>query len=139
MKQLLETKGSNIFSINPDSSVYDAIESMANNHIGSLLVMNDDKLTGIITERDYSRKVILRGKSSKNTQVKEIMITNVLCAKPEQSIEEGMALMTEKRVRHLPVVENSHVIGLISIGDLVKTIISEQKFLIAQLEHYINS
>ena len=138
IKQLLDTKGNNILSIDPNSSVYDAIKAMSDNHVGSLLVMKNDNLVGIITERDYSRNVVLKGKSSKDTPVKDIMISNVLCAKPEQSIEQCMALMTDKRVRHLPVAENDKVIGIISIGDLVKAIISEQKFMIEQLEHYIN-
>ncbi len=138
IKQLLEYKGNEIITISPESSVYDAIKIMADHHIGSLMVMENDRLLGIITERDYSRKVILKGKSSPDTAVKDIMSTNVLCTKPDQTVEEAMALMTEKRVRHLPVVENSNVIGIISIGDLVKTIISEQKYIIEQLEHYIN-
>ena len=111
---------------------------MAKHSIGSLLVMENENLIGIITERDYSRNVILKGKSSKNTPVKDIMVSNILCVKPEQSVEECMALMTEKRVRHLPVIENNKVIGIISIGDLVKAIISEQKYMIEQLEHYIS-
>ena len=138
VKQLLEKKGNDVFTIDPNSSVYDAIKSMANHHVGSLIVMQNKKLVGIISERDYSRSVILKGKSSVNTPVKDIMTTNVLCTKPEQTVEEAMALMTDKRVRHLPVVENDNVLGIISIGDLVKTIISEQKFIIKQLEHYIN-
>ncbi len=111
---------------------------MADNHIGSLIVMQNKHVIGIITERDYSRNVILKGKSSANTPVKDIMTSNVLCAKPEQTIEEAMALMTDKRVRHLPVIENGNLLGIVSIGDLVKTIISEQKHIIEQLEHYIN-
>ena len=138
IKQLLENKGSKILSIDPNSSVFDAIKSMANHHIGSLIVMQNGRLVGIITERDYSRNVVLKGKSSVNTAVKDIMTKNVLCTKPEQTVEEAMALMTDKRVRHLPVIENGNVIGIISIGDLVKTIISEQKHIIEQLEHYIN-
>ena len=139
IKQLLEKKGSEIITIEPDSSVYDAIKSMADNHIGSLIVMKKGKLVGIITERDYTRKIILKGKSSENTPVKDIMTKNILCTNPEQTVDEAMALITDKRVRHLPVVENNHVIGIISIGDLVKTIISEQEYIINQLEHYINS
>ncbi len=138
IKQLLENKGKELFTINPNDSVYDAIKSMADHHIGSLVVMDNEKLVGIITERDYSRNVILKGKSSINTLVKDIMTKNVLCTTPDKTIEEAMALMTEKRVRHLPVVENKNVLGLISIGDLVKSIISEQKHIIEQLEHYIN-
>ena len=139
IKQLLEKKGNEIITIEPDSSVYDAIKSMADNHIGSLIVMKNGKLFGIITERDYTRKIILKGKSSENTPVKDIMTKNFLCANPEQTVDEAMALITEKRVRHLPVVENNNVIGIISIGDLVKTIISEQEYIINQLEHYINN
>lgn len=138
IKQLLETKGNDILTIDPNSTVYDAIKSMADHGIGSLLVMESDKLVGIITERDYSRNVILKGKSSKQTAVKDIMTSNVLCAKPDTSIKECMALMTEKRVRHLPVVDNSAVVGVISIGDLVKVIIDDQQFMIDQLEHYIS-
>jgi len=138
IKQLLEKKDSEILTIDPNSSVFDAIKSMANHHIGSLIVMQNERLVGIITERDYSRNVILKGKSSVNTAVKDIMTKNVLCTKPDQTVEEAMALMTDKRVRHLPVVENGNILGIISIGDLVKTIISEQKHIIKQLEHYIN-
>jgi len=138
INQLLENKDKGLLTIDPNNSVYNAIKSMADHHIGSLIVMQNNKLLGIITERDYSRNVILKGKSSVDTPVKDIMTKNVLCIKPEQTIEEAMALMTDKRVRHLPVVENSNVIGIISIGDLVKDIISEQKFIIEQLEHYIN-
>ena len=139
IKQLLEKKSSEILTIDPNSSVYDAIKSMADHHIGSLIVMQNERLVGIITERDYSRKIILKGKSSANTAVKDIMTTNVLCTNPGQTVEEAMALMTDKRVRHLPVVENDKVLGIISIGDLVKAIISEQEHIIKQLEHYINS
>ena len=138
VNQLLDNKDKDLLTIDPNNSVYNAIKSMADHHIGSLIVMQNSNLLGIITERDYSRNVILKGKSSVDTPVKDIMTKNVLCIKPEQTIEEAMALMTDKRVRHLPVVENSNVIGIISIGDLVKDIISEQKFIIEQLEHYIN-
>lgn len=137
-KQLLELKGENVITIGPDSSVFDAIKVMADNHVGALPVMEDNNLVGIITERDYARNVILKGKSSKVTPVKDIMTSNVLCAKPNHTLEECMALMTDKRVRHLPVIDNGNVIGIISIGDLVKSIISEQKFMIEQLEHYIS-
>lgn len=137
-KQLIESKNGQIITIDPDSSVYDAIKVMADNHVGALPVMDEDNLVGIITERDYARNVILRGKSSKVTPVKEIMTSNVLCVKEEQTIEECMALMTEKRVRHLPVVNDGKMIGIISIGDLVKAIISEQQYTIEQLEHYIS-
>ena len=138
IKQLLVDKGDDILTIGPNSSVYDAIKAMADNHVGSLLVMENENLVGIITERDYSKNIILKGKSSKYTPVKDIMVSNVLCVKPKQTVEECMALMTDKRVRHLPVIEDDKIIGIISIGDLVKAIISEQKFIIEQLEHYIN-
>ena len=138
IKQLLERKGTAILTIGPNDSVYNAIKSMADHHIGSLIVMENEQLVGIITERDYSRNIVLKGKSSSNTPVKDVMSTNVLCANPDQTIEEAMALMTDKRVRHLPVIENGKLLGIISIGDLVKTIISEQEFIIKQLEHYIN-
>jgi len=138
VNQLLDKKDKGLLTIDPNNSVYNAIKSMADHHIGSLIVMQNNNLLGIITERDYSRNVILKGKSSIDTLVKDIMTKNVLCIKPEKTIEEAMALMTDKRVRHLPVVENSNVLGIISIGDLVKEIISEQKFIIEQLEHYIN-
>ena len=138
IKQLLENKGNELLTINPNSSVYDAIKSMADHHVGSLVVLENGNLVGIITERDYSRNVILKGKSSINTPVKDIMTKNVLCTNLNQTVDEAMALMTEKRVRHLPIIEDNKVIGIISIGDLVKTIISEQKYIIDQLEHYIN-
>ena len=136
-KQLLENKDSRLITIEPDSSVYDAIQTMADNYIGALPVIKDDNLVGIITERDYARNVILKGKSSKTTLVKDIMTSNVLCIKEEQTLEECMAIVTEKHIRHLPVVKNGNIIGIISIGDLVKAIISEQQYTIEQLEHYI--
>ena len=136
-KQLLENKDSRLITIDPDSSVYDAIQTMADNYIGALPVIKDDNLVGIITERDYARNVILKGKSSKTTLVKDIMTSNVLCIKEEQTLEECMAIVTEKHIRHLPVVKNGNIIGIISIGDLVKAIISEQQYTIEQLEHYI--
>jgi len=137
VKDILEVKGREIWSIEPGASVYDAMKLMAEKEIGSLLVMEDEKLVGLISERDYARKVILKGRSSRTTQVREIMTANVLYAQLEQNIEECMALMTEKRVRHLPVVNEGQLIGVISIGDLVKSIITEQRFVIEQLERYI--
>ena len=135
--QLLNSKGHTTHSITPDESVLDAIEKMAKMKIGALIVLHNDSMVGIITERDYARKVILDGKSSHNTAVKEIMTTNVVCARLHQTVEECMAVITEKRVRHLPVVDENKVVGIISIGDLVKAIIAEQQFIIEQLEHYI--
>ncbi len=137
VRDILEVKGREIWSIEPGTSVYDAMKLMAEKGIGSLLVMEGGKLVGLISERDYARKVILKGRSSRTTQVREIMTADVLYAQPEQNIEECMALMTEKRVRHLPVVDEGQLIGVISIGDLVKSIITEQRFVIEQLERYI--
>ena len=137
VKDILAVKGQAIYSIAPDASVYDAMKQMADKGIGALMVMESEKLVGVISERDYARKVILLGRSSRSTQVKEIMTGHVLYAQPQQNIDECMAIMTEKRVRHLPVVDAGKVIGVISIGDLVKSIITEQKFIIEQLEKYI--
>jgi CBS domain-containing protein len=135
--QLLRSKGNAVWSVTPDTTVYDAIKLMAQKEVGALLVLEGDKLMGIISERDYARKVILRGRSSKDTPVRDIMTERVLYVRPEQTIEECMALMTAKRVRHLPVCEDDHVIGVVSIGDLVKSVISQQEYLIQQLENYI--
>ena len=137
VKDILAVKGQAIYSIAPDASVYDAMKQMADKGIGALLVMETERLVGVISERDYARKVILLGRSSRSTQVKEIMTSHVLYAQPQQNIDECMAIMTERRVRHLPVVDAGKVIGVISIGDLVKSIITEQKFIIEQLEKYI--
>lgn len=136
--QLLQTKSPELYTIEPTASVLDAIKIMAQEKIGALLVMENEKLRGIITERDYARKVILEGKSSHDTPVEEIMTPKAICARPNQNIEECMAVITEKRVRHLPVIEDNRVVGIISIGDLVKAIIEEQQFIIEQLEHYIS-
>ena len=134
---ILKNKGGRAWSVTPDQSVYEAIENMAEKGVGALLVISEGKLVGIISERDYARKVILQGRSSRTTGVQEIMTTRVAYAEPEQNIEECMALMTEIRIRHLPVIEAGEVRGVISIGDLVKSIIAEQQFIIEQLEHYI--
>lgn len=135
--QLLREKGNKIHSVGPDSSVYEAVRKMAEEDIGSLLVMEGDKIVGIITERHYARNVVLKGRTSPATRVRDIMEHRVLYAKPDQSVEECMAIMTDKRVRHLPVIEEQKLTGLVSIGDLVKCIIGDQKFIIDQLEHYI--
>lgn len=137
VKQILDSKGRDIWFIHPDDSVLELIKLMAEKEVGALPVMEDRRLVGIVSERDYARKVILKGRSSKQTPVKNVMTTNVLCARPEQTVEECMALMTEKRVRHLPVVEAERVVGMLSIGDLVKVIIADQRYMIEQLEHYI--
>ncbi len=137
VRELLRIKGQEIWSVSPDTPVYDALELMAEKNVGALLVLEGDKLAGILSERDYARKVILKGKASKNTPAREIMSENVVCVTPKQSVAECMALMTDKHFRHLPVIEDDKLVGVISIGDVVKAIISEQKFVIEQLEHYI--
>ena len=138
IRRLLAQKGGNICSIHPDATVFDAVATMAENDIGSLIVMDGEALIGIITERHYARNVVLKGKTSPATTVQEIMERHVITVGPEQSIEECMALMTDRRVRHLPVIEDKKIIGIVSIGDLVKSIIDGQKFVIDQLEHYIS-
>lgn len=138
VRDILNVKGRDVWSIEPDASVYDAMRLMADKGVGALLVMEGEKLAGIISERDYARKVILQGRSSRTTQVSEIMISRVAYAELDQDIEECMAVITEERVRHLPVIETGRVVGVISIGDLVKSIIDEQKFMIEQLVRYIN-
>ena len=135
---LLKNKGHEIWSVAPTDLVFDAITSMAEKGVGALLVMDADKLVGIFSERDYARKIVLEGKSSRNTSVADIMTRDVIRASPEQSIEDCMSVMTENHIRHLPVAEDDQIIGVISIGDLVKVIIVEQKELIAQLERYIS-
>ncbi|MEO7161183.1 MAG: CBS domain-containing protein [Polaromonas sp.] len=126
-----------VHAIGPDDSVFDALQRMADKGIGALLVMEGEAIVGIVTERDYARKIALKGRTSALTRVRDVMTTSVMFVKPNQTSEECMALMTDNRLRHLPVVNDGKLIGLISIGDLVKDIISEQKFVIEQLEHYI--
>ena len=138
IRQLLQDKGHQVYSVAPNDTVYVALGAMADKNVGALAVLDGANLVGIITERDYARKVFLKGRASPTTRVQEIMETKVFYAKPDQSVEDCMAIMTEKRVRHLPVMEDSKLIGVISIGDLVKSIISNQKFLIDQLVHYIH-
>ena len=137
VKQILDTKGDQVWSITPDQSVFDALKLMGEKEIGALAVMEGDKLVGIISERDYARKVILKGRTSRDTLIKEIMTAQVIAIHLAQTVEECMELMTEKRIRHLPVVEQDRLIGMVSIGDLVKSIIDEQQFMIEQLETYI--
>ena len=138
LKQLLDEKGRDIWSLAPDDTVFDAIKLMAEKSIGALAVLKAGKLIGMITERDYARKVILKEKSSKAISISDIMTTKVIYARSDQSVDECMAVMTEKRVRHLPVFEAEKLIGIVSIGDLVKAIIEEQQFVIEQLEQYIS-
>jgi CBS domain-containing protein len=136
--QILQSKSDHtIHSIAPTASVFDAVKLMSEKNIGALLVMEGGKIVGVVTERDYARKVILMAKSSKETPVRDIMTTQVMYVRPNQTSEECMVLMTENRVRHLPVMDQGKLIGLVSIGDLVKDVIAEQKFIIEQLEHYI--
>jgi CBS domain-containing protein len=126
-----------VYTIAPTASVFDAVKLMAEKNIGALVVMEGEKIVGIITERDYARKIVLMARSSKDTPVRDIMTSSAMYVSPVQRSEECMALMTESRVRHLLVIDSGKLIGLVSIGDLVKDIISEQKFVIQQLEHYI--
>ena len=136
--QILKSKPEQtVHAVTPSTSVFDAVKLMAEKNIGALLVMEDVKIVGIITERDYARKIVLIGRSSKETPVRDIMTSPVMYVRPNQTNEECMALMTDNRVRHLPVMDSDKLLGLISIGDLVKDIISEQKFIIQQLEKYI--
>lgn len=137
VKELLKNKGNEVWSLTPESRVFDALEIMADKNIGAMPVLESEKIVGMFSERDYARKVILKGKASKNTHVEEIMSTKVHHVSPEQSIQECMELMTEYRIRHLPVLDDGELIGLISIGDVVKAIISEQEFMMGQLENYI--
>jgi CBS domain-containing protein len=137
VRHILEEKGHQVWSLRPGDKVYDAIKVMADKDVGSLVVLDGSKIVGIVTERDYARNVFLKGRASPQTRVDDIMERNVVCVGPNQSIEECMALMTTKRVRHLPVIENGELLGIVSIGDLVKSIISDREFVIEQLEHYI--
>ena len=136
-RHILEEKGHQVWSVNPGDKVYDAIKMMADKDVGSLVVLDGSKIVGIVTERHYARNVFLKGRASPQTRVDDIMERNVVFVGPDQSIEECMALMTAKRLRHLPVIEHGDLLGIVSIGDLVKSIISDREFVIEQLEHYI--
>lgn len=137
VREALGNKGSDILSIAPQASVYEALKIMADKNVGALMVINKGEIVGIFSERDYARKVILKGKSSKETSVSELMTQEVLYVEPGYSMEHCMELMTAKRIRHLPVMDNGQLIGILSIGDVVKMLISDQKFIIEQLEKYI--
>jgi CBS domain-containing protein len=139
LMQLLQAKGGEIHAIDPDARVYDALKLMADKDVGALLVLDAGKLAGIISERDYARKVILQGKSSYDIPVREIMTGKVVTVQLTQTVEDCMALMTSRRVRHLPVVDGERLVGVLSIGDLVKEVIAEQEQTIKQLESYIHS
>ena len=139
VRQLLDRKGRQVFSIAPTAAVLDAIRMMAEPHVGALLVMQGETLSGIVSERDYARKVILMGRSSADTPVRDIMSAPVITVQPETPVEQCMQIMTEHRVRHLPVIDGGRVVGMVSIGDLVKVVIAEQQQQIEQLESYIHS
>jgi len=138
VKHLLDNKGSEIISIVQEASVFDAIKLMADRAVGSLVVLDGDSLKGIVTERDYARKVIIKGRSSESTQVGEIMTSDVITASTDQTVGQCMTVMTKKRIRHLPVLDSGKLVGMISIGDLVQAIIADQQEEIEQLEQYIS-
>ncbi|HQY93651.1 MAG: CBS domain-containing protein [Caldilinea sp.] len=137
VKQILDGKGYQVWTITADKMVYDALRLMGEKEIGALAVVEGGMLVGILSERDYARKVVLRGKTSRETLIREIMTSPAICIRPDQSVAECMTLMTDKRIRHLPVLDNGKLIGMISLGDLVKSVIDEQQFTIQQLEGYI--
>ena len=139
LKMLLKDKGHDVWSVHPDDTVLDAIKMLAEKDIGALIVIKDDKPVGIFTERDYARNVYLKGKSSLDTAVRDVMVAPVICVKSEQTVDECMALMTAKRFRHLPIMDGDELVGMVSIGDLVKSVIAEQQFTIEQMEQYIHS
>jgi CBS domain-containing protein len=139
LKQLLISKGREVYSIGPDAKVIEALQLMAQKDIGALAVMDGGRLVGMLSERDYARKVILHGKTSEDVPVREIMTSEVVTVEPSQTVEQCMALVTQRRIRHLPVCENGRLIGLVSIGDLVKDVIADQEQTIKQLESYIHS
>jgi CBS domain-containing protein len=138
VKELLDLKGHEIYAVRPDDMVLDALKLMAEKDLGVVLVREGERLVGIFSERDYARNVFLKGRASPETSVRDVMISDVICVAPEQTVDACMALMTEKHIRHLPVMKDQQLIGVISIGDLVKSIIADQQFTIKQLEHYIH-
>ena len=137
VKHILDRKGRRVHSIRPEAFVFDALKMMADKNIGSLLVLENGKLVGIITERIYAREIALKGRTSSQTLVRDVMSTNLICVSPDQTVEDCMAVMTKKTVRHLPVLDDGKVVGIVSIGDMVNSIIRDQEFIIDQLEHYI--
>ena len=137
VKQLLDKKGNEIHAVSPDATVFDAIKLMSERGVGALLVMQDDQLMGVISERDYTRKVILKGRSSSSTTVQEIMTGNIITLAPDSNVDQCMALMNENQIRHLPIVENGRVMGVVTIMDVIKNILSEKEFIIEQMESYI--
>jgi CBS domain-containing protein len=137
VKDILRAKGSKVYSISPDATVYEALNRMADKNVGALLVLEVEQIVGLISERDYARKTILKGRFSKETAVKEIMTTNVITVDPGEDLEKCMELFTDKHVRHLPVIEDKKIIGIISIGDVVKGVIDHKEFIIQEQEKYI--
>lgn len=137
IRDVLKNKGDAVVSISPEASVYSALEMMSAENVGALLVMKSDQVVGILSERDYARKVILEGRSSLSTAVEKIMSTKVLYVTPSMSVDEALAVMSDKRCRHLPVIQDNRLIGMVSIGDLVKAQVADKNFMITQLEHYI--
>jgi CBS domain-containing protein len=137
VQDILRTKGTAVWSVAPDTTVYDALRLMAEKNIGAVLVLKEERIVGVLSERDLARKVALQGRTPQETKAEEIMSQRVVGVGPDQTVEQCMAVMTDKRIRHLPVVDGDEVIGVISIGDVVKTIISHQEFMIEQLENYI--
>lgn len=138
IRNIIQNKGGVVISVTPDTIVYNALEIMYEKNISAVLVMENEKAVGIFTERDYARKVVLKGKSSKETKIEEIMTRDLITVAPGNTIEEAMKIMTSRHIRHLPVVEESKLIGVVSIGDVVKYIIDEQQFIIGNLERYIS-
>ncbi len=137
VRHILKTKGRAAWSIGPDEPVYAALQVMAEKNVGALVVMKDGKVAGIVSERDYARKIALKGKNSRETLVREIMTSPAICVTSDRTVEQCLALMTDKHIRHLPVVDDDQLVGLVSVGDLVKSVISSQKELILQLENFI--
>lgn len=137
IRQILDGKPADLWSVGPEDTVYDAIRTMAEHGVGALLVMNGGELAGVVTERDYARKIVLEGRRSRETQVREVMTGEVTTIEPDRTAADGLAVMTDGRFRHLPVVEGGKVVGVVSIGDLVKAVIADQQSLIEQLEKYV--
>jgi CBS domain-containing protein len=137
VRDILRSKGTTVFTVSPDVSVYEGIEIMCTKNVGGLLITENEKVVGIFTERDYARKIVLMGKSSKSTPLRDIMTSKLITVTSDHTVEDCMALMTDKHIRHLPVVDGDHLAGLISIGDVVRFVINEQRDIIDQLEHYI--